>query len=132
MMTVNITVTQTNPLSLTMPHVVTKPVIKPVMQGEFLEEVQLTATIHEFLFKVTKDSHVFWVGVAVPFGTTDFSQIQVSSTRQSSSSGPRRSPRSSTPRKPITTPSPAAGPAACNGTSRFRAASWRPSGVFRC
>jgi hypothetical protein len=24
---------------------------------EFLEEVQLTATIHEFLFKVTKDSH---------------------------------------------------------------------------
>jgi hypothetical protein len=67
MMTVNITVTQTNPLSLTMPQ----------MQGEFLEEVQLTATIHEFLFKVTKDSHVFWVGVAVPFGTTDFSQIQV-------------------------------------------------------
>ncbi|MFJ5804230.1 hypothetical protein [Streptomyces decoyicus] len=73
----NITVTQTNPLSLTIPHVVNNPVIKPVMQGDFLEEIQLTATIHEFLFKVTKDNHVFWVGVAVPFGTTDFSRIQV-------------------------------------------------------
>lgn len=73
----NITVTQTNPFTLTIPHAVTNPVIKPVMQGEFLEEMQLTATIHEFLFKVTKNSHVFWVGVAVPFGTTDFSRIQV-------------------------------------------------------
>lgn len=77
MMTMNITVTQTNPLSLTIPHVVNNPVIKPVMQGEFFEEMQLTATIHEFLFKVTKGNHVFWVGVAVPFGTTDFSRIQV-------------------------------------------------------
>ncbi|MFG2490571.1 hypothetical protein ACGFSD_05825 [Streptomyces caniferus] len=73
----NITVTQTNPLSLTFPHVVNNPVIKPVMEGDFLEEVQLTATIHEFLFKVTKDNRVFWVGVAVPFGTTEFSRIQV-------------------------------------------------------
>ncbi|MGW9429405.1 hypothetical protein ACWHA1_15810 [Streptomyces decoyicus] len=73
----NITVTQTNPLSLTIPHVVNNPVIKPVIQGDFLEEIQLTATIHEFLFKVTKDNHMFWVGVAVPFGTTDFSRIQV-------------------------------------------------------
>ncbi|GAB7035770.1 hypothetical protein AB0G35_15335 [Streptomyces sp. NPDC021749] len=73
----NITVTQTNPLTLTLPHVVTNPVIKPVMQGDFLEEIQLTTTIHEFLFKVTKDNRVFWVGVAVPFGTIDFSRIQV-------------------------------------------------------
>ncbi|MEU9497197.1 hypothetical protein [Streptomyces sp. NPDC048196] len=77
MTTMNITVTQTNPPALTLPHVVTNPVIKPVMQGDFLEEIQLTSTIHEFLFKVTKDSQVFWVGVAVPFGTTDFSRIQV-------------------------------------------------------
>jgi hypothetical protein len=42
-----------------------------------LEEMPLTTTIHELLLKVTKDSSVFWVGVAVPFGTTDFTKIQV-------------------------------------------------------
>ncbi len=39
MTTMNITVTQTNPPALTLPHVVTNPVIKPVMQGDFLEEI---------------------------------------------------------------------------------------------
>lgn len=73
----NITVTQTNPLTLTAPHFVTNPVIKPVMQGNFLEEMPVTSTIHELLFKVTKDNDVFWVGAAVPLGTTDFSKIQV-------------------------------------------------------
>lgn len=73
----NITVTQNNPLSLTLPHVVTNPVIKPVMQGNFLEEMPLTTTIHELLFQVTKNGTVFWVGVAVPLGTTDFTRIQV-------------------------------------------------------
>lgn len=73
----NITVTQVNPLSLTIPHVVTNQVIKPVMQGNMLEEMPLTATIHELLFKVTKDGAVFWVGAAVPLGTTDFTRIQV-------------------------------------------------------
>lgn len=73
----NITVTQTNPLTLTLPHEVTNPVIKPVMQGTFLEEMPLTTTIHELLFKVVKDGAVFWVGAAVPFGTIDFAKIQV-------------------------------------------------------
>jgi hypothetical protein len=81
----NITVTQHNPPSQTLPHPVTYPdpgvprgkVIKPVMQGNFLEEMELTTTIHELLFKVTKDGTVFWVGVAVPFGTADFTKIQV-------------------------------------------------------
>jgi hypothetical protein len=73
----NITVTQHNPLSLTLPHNVMNPVIKPVMQGNFLEEMPLTTTIHELLFKVTKNGTVFWVGAAVPFGTTDFTKIQV-------------------------------------------------------
>ena len=73
----NITVTQTNPLTLTAPHFVTNPVIKPVMQGNFLEEMPVTSTIHELLFKVTKDNDVFWVGAAVPLGTTDFTKIQV-------------------------------------------------------
>jgi len=34
-----ITVTQQNPLSETLPHAVTNNVIKPVMQGSFLEEM---------------------------------------------------------------------------------------------
>ena len=53
--TMNITVTQTNPLSLALPHAVTNPIIKPVMQGNFLEEELLTTTIHDLLFKVTKN-----------------------------------------------------------------------------
>ena len=73
----NISVTQFNPISLTLPHAVTNPVIKPVIQGEFLEEMPLTTTIHEFLFKVVKDGAVFWVGAAVPLGTIDFTRIQV-------------------------------------------------------
>lgn len=47
------------------------------MQGNFLEEMPLTTKIHELLFKVTKDASVFWVGAAVPFGTTDLTKIQV-------------------------------------------------------
>jgi hypothetical protein len=73
----NITVTQFNPLSLTVPHPVQNQVIKPVMQGDFLEEMPLPTTIHELLFKVTKNGAVFWVGAAVPFGATDFTKIQV-------------------------------------------------------
>jgi hypothetical protein len=73
----NITVSQTMPLANTLPKLVTNPVIKPLMQGPFLEEMPLTTTMQEFLFKVTKDSHVFWVGAAVPLGTLDFTKIQV-------------------------------------------------------
>jgi len=72
-----ITVTQVNPFTETVPHAVTNAVIKPVMQGNFLEEIPLTTTIHNLLFKVTKGPAVFWVGAAVPFGTTDFTKVQV-------------------------------------------------------
>jgi len=73
----NITVSQINPLPLTLPQGVTNPVIKPVIQGAFLEEMPLTTTMHELLFKVIKDGTMFWVGAAVPFGTTNFTKIQV-------------------------------------------------------
>jgi hypothetical protein len=72
----NITLTQFNPLQLTLPHEVTNPVIS-ALQGNFLEEMPLTTMIHELLFQVTKNGAVFWVGVAVPFGTTDFTKTQV-------------------------------------------------------
>ncbi|MEV6398309.1 hypothetical protein AB0M39_26630 [Streptomyces sp. NPDC051907] len=75
------TVTQENPVSLTLPHAVSHPVVKPAVvsgaHGDRLEEMPLTTTIHEFLFKVVKNGVVFWVGVAVPLGTTDFTRIQV-------------------------------------------------------
>jgi hypothetical protein len=73
----NITVTQVNPISETLPHPVTNPVITPALQGGFLAEMPLTTTIHNLLFKVTKDGAVFWVGAAVPLGTTDFTKVQV-------------------------------------------------------
>lgn len=73
----SISVTQVNPFALVAPHPVTNPVINPAMQGSFLEEMSVTGTIHELLFQVIKDGTVFWVGAAVPFGTTDFSRIQV-------------------------------------------------------
>lgn len=73
----NITVTQTNPLPLVLPHLVSNPVIRPAMAGNLLDEMALPATIHELLFKVVKDSEVFWVGAAVPVGTLNFSKVQV-------------------------------------------------------
>ncbi len=70
-----VTVTQFYPLTLTLPHTVSNPVIKPRAgehpQGGLLEEMTLITTIHELLFKVTKDSHVFRIGAAVPLGTTN-------------------------------------------------------------
>ena len=50
------------PALLTLPHGVANPVIKAAMQGNFLDEMPLTTTIHELLFKVTKDGTVFRVG----------------------------------------------------------------------
>lgn len=73
----NITITQMMPLTNTLPRSVPNPVIKPVMQGQFLEEMPLTTTIQEFLFTVNKNSNIFWVGAAVPLGTLDFTKMQV-------------------------------------------------------
>ncbi|MGW6459145.1 hypothetical protein ACWF94_25020 [Streptomyces sp. NPDC055078] len=72
-----ITVSQSNPVALTRAHPVTHPVIKPVPAGGLLEEFPLTTTIHELLLKVTKGDATYWIGAAVPFGTTDFSKAQV-------------------------------------------------------
>ena len=72
-----ITVTQMNPLRLVLPHSVSNPVIRPAMEGNMLDEMDLTTNIHDLLFKVVKDGEVFWVGAAVPVGTLNFSKIQV-------------------------------------------------------
>jgi hypothetical protein len=70
--------TQKNPISKVLPHPTKElPVIKPAMQGDFLEQMSLTTTIHELLLKVTKNGTVFWVGAAVPIGTTNLTKIQV-------------------------------------------------------
>src|SRR5215203_5830153 len=67
----------TKPALLEAAPPVQNPVIAPVMQGDYLQEMPLTTTIHELLLKVTKNGSVLWVGVAVPFATTDFTKIQV-------------------------------------------------------
>ena len=72
-----ISISQTNPLPLSLPHPETRPVIKPAVQGTFLEETSVTGMMHELLLRLTKDGEVFWVGAAVPFGTTDFTRLQV-------------------------------------------------------
>ncbi|MEV5054344.1 hypothetical protein [Arthrobacter sp. LAR12-1-1.1] len=53
------------------------PVINPLMQGDFLTEMPLKTAIQEFLFRLEKDGSIFWVGVALPLGTTDFTRVQV-------------------------------------------------------
>lgn len=73
----NITVSQTNSLDRVLPHPVTNPVIKPVVEGNFLEETPVTGAMHELLLRVQKDQDVFWVGAAIPLGTVDFSKLQV-------------------------------------------------------
>src|SRR5262249_30492666 len=40
-------------------------------------EWSVDGEMHELLYKVTKGATVFWVGVAVPEGTTDFSRAQI-------------------------------------------------------
>jgi hypothetical protein len=59
------------------PRLVTNPVTSLITVGSMLSEQPLTTTIHEFLFEVTKNGSVFWVGAAVPVGTTDFTRTQV-------------------------------------------------------
>ena len=52
-------------------------VISPLKTGNLLQEIRQTGTIREFLFEMTKDGHVYWIGAAVPAGTSDFSKVQV-------------------------------------------------------
>jgi hypothetical protein len=72
-------VTQVLSPASTTPHSVTRwPVCNPVSEGgKFKAIPSFSSTIHELLFRVEKDSSVFWVGAAVPFGTIDFTKAQV-------------------------------------------------------
>jgi hypothetical protein len=77
-----ILVTQKNPAGLTALHTVRNPVVRPPVTaspaaGFRFAESAVSAEIQEFLFEVRKAGSVFWVGAAVPRGTTDFTRAQV-------------------------------------------------------
>lgn len=74
--------TQTNPPGLTAAHKVTRPVLRPPITASPAPSFRFSqwpvdGEIHEFLYKVVKPGGTFWIGVAVPKGTTDFSRAQV-------------------------------------------------------
>lgn len=68
---------QVNPANRAAPHAVTQMVISPLSSGKNYQEIPQTGTISEFLLEMRKDGFVYWVGVAVPLGTIDFSKAQV-------------------------------------------------------
>ncbi len=68
---------QTNPERLTGVHDVRQMVISPLSIGGLFQEIAQTGSIREFLFEMRKDGEVYWIGAAVPQGTTDFSKVQV-------------------------------------------------------
>jgi hypothetical protein len=76
------TITQKNPPKLTAVHKVTNPIVRPsvtvtpIASFRFVPDT-LIAEIHEFLFEVRKAGSLFWVGAAIPKGTTDFTRVQV-------------------------------------------------------
>jgi hypothetical protein len=49
----------------------------PVPKGSMLVEGPAIGTVSEFLFKIVKNGSIFWVGAAVPEGTTDFSRVYI-------------------------------------------------------
>src|SRR5262245_29238046 len=77
-----IVLTEHNDPALAAAHSVDRPaVLPPVLTSppdsfRFMQ-TPASAEIHEFLFKLTKGSSVFWVGAAVPKGATDFTRAQV-------------------------------------------------------
>ena len=77
-----IAVTQKNPVAQTEAYnVKNKVVIPPVTatpDASFrFSPFTVEAEIHEYLFEVRKAGSVFWVGAAVPKGTTDFTRAQI-------------------------------------------------------
>jgi hypothetical protein len=77
-----IVLTEHNDPALAAAHGVTRPVVLPSVltsPPDSFRFVQANppAEIHEFLFKLTKGTSVFWVGAAVPKGATDFTRAQV-------------------------------------------------------
>lgn len=51
--------------------------IVPPAKGVLFQEAQQSGSIREFLFQMNKDGVTYWVGAAVPEGTTDFTKVQV-------------------------------------------------------
>ena len=77
-----IIVTQSNPTSLTATHSSSVPIVAPPVtlshDASFrFVELPAVARIREFLFKIEKANHTFWMGVCVPDGTTDFTRAQI-------------------------------------------------------
>ena len=77
-----IVVTQKNPAALAAAHSASHPAVIPqivMMPAASFRFTQISATedIHEFLFEGQKGGAIFWVGAAVPKGTTDLLRAQV-------------------------------------------------------
>jgi hypothetical protein len=68
---------QTNPVDRTNARDVSQMVISPLQAGPLLQEIRQTGSIREFLFEMNKDGQTYWIGAAVPQGTSDFSKVQV-------------------------------------------------------
>ncbi|HVK14813.1 MAG TPA: hypothetical protein VM597_39110, partial [Gemmataceae bacterium] len=79
----SIGVTQVAPAAETAAHSAQTEVVLPQLglkapgPGFRFRQVTAKAEIHELLFKVQKGGRVFWVGAAVPKGTTDFTRTQI-------------------------------------------------------
>jgi hypothetical protein len=73
--------TQSNPATLTAVHsvhnLVITPFTPPLPPGGLLTESGVVGQMSEFLFKMEKDGQIYWIGAAVPDGTSDFSKVQV-------------------------------------------------------
>jgi hypothetical protein len=67
---------QTNRDELARPHNGVAWAI-PSLNSFMLREAPLEETIRELLFQIRKDGQTYWVGAAVPEGTTDFTRAQV-------------------------------------------------------
>ena len=51
--------------------------VPPLGRGQTLVQSKAIGRIHEFLFEIEKDGATFWIGAAVPEGTTDFTRAYV-------------------------------------------------------
>jgi hypothetical protein len=77
-----VSVTQKHPADKVAAHAVVNDVVSPPVittpPDKFrFHQISARAEIHELLFEVRRAGSVFWVGVAVPKGTTDFTRAQV-------------------------------------------------------
>jgi hypothetical protein len=68
---------QTAPANRTTSHKVTNQVISTLTAGNFLQQIPLQTSMREFLFEMRKDGGIYWVGVAVPDGVSDFTKVHV-------------------------------------------------------